>query len=70
VLVVGGEFGEQLECVYLGGVLVEAVEDGADDVGEFEGVRLKYEWFVGGQVDELLEGLDVALALLVKEALN
>ena len=49
--VVGGQFGEELEGVYFGGGILDAQEDGADGVGEFECVGGKKLGLVDGEVD-------------------
>lgn len=59
-----------MEGVYFGGVVVYAMEDGADHVGEFEGVGCKYLGLIDGEVDEFFEGFYVALALLVEQILD
>jgi hypothetical protein len=40
-----------LERVYLGGVVVDAMQDGANHIGEFQSIGRKYLGLVDGQVD-------------------
>jgi hypothetical protein len=59
-----------LEDVDLGGVVVDAMEDGADHVGQFQGVGGEDLGLIDGEVDEFFEGFDVSLTLLVEEILD